>query len=181
MEDAIPQGVPAGGLETGHEDTTIPVRGIVIAAISLVVTVVVCQLVLAWWWRTFKAEENKAEMLHPGRQEIDVAQFPQPRLQESPPVELVQMVREEKARIASYGWVDPKAGIARIPVDRAMEILVEKGLPKVAAPPPTEGAPPNTTIPPAGKREEAGPAENQPAIQKKADQLRLESQQGGKP
>ncbi len=139
MEDAIPQGVPAGGQQTGHEDTTISVRGLVIAAFGLVATVVVCQLVLAWWLRGFKAEENKAEMLHPGRQEIDVVQFPQPRLQESPPVELVQMVREEKARIASYGWVDPKAGIARIPVDRAMEILAEKGLPRVAAPPPTAG------------------------------------------
>ena len=162
MEDAIPQGIPAGGLQTGHEDTTIPVRGLVIAAISLVVTVVVCQLVLAWWLRGFKAEENKAEMLHPGRQEIDVAQFPQPRLQESPPVELVQMVREEKARITSYGWVDPKAGIARIPVDRAMEILAEKGLPKVAAPPPTAGCAAQHDHPP-GPEARAGRAGGEPA------------------
>ena len=74
-----------------------------------------------------------------------------------------------------------KAGIARIPVDRAMEILAKKGLPRVPAPPPTPDAPPNTSIPPAGKREQAGPAENQPATQRKEDQPRPEPKQGGKP
>jgi hypothetical protein len=181
VEDAIPQGIPAGGLQTGHEDTTIQVRGLVIAAGILVGMIVVCQVVLAWWMWDFKAEEKKAEALHPGRKDIDVAQFPRPRLQESPPVELVDMMREERARISSYGWIDKKAGIARIPVDRAMEILAQKGLPRVPAPPPTAGAPPNTSIPPAGKREEAGPEENQPAPQKKEDQPRPETKQGGKP
>ena len=29
----------------------------------------------------------------------------------------------------SYGWVDPKAGVVRIPIDRAMDLLLQKGLP----------------------------------------------------
>ena len=39
------------------------------------------------------------------------------------------MREEERDRLSSYGWVDRKAGIARIPVDRAIEILAKKGLP----------------------------------------------------
>lgn len=34
----------------------------------------------------------------------------------------------------SYGWVDEKAGIARIPVKEAMKIIAEKGLPGAAPP-----------------------------------------------
>jgi hypothetical protein len=181
VDDAIPQGIPGPGMQTGHEDTTIGVRGLFIAAGVLVGVVVVCQFVLWWWMRDFEHKEERLDALHPGRLAIDVDQFPSPRLQESPPVDLVQMNREERARIASYSWVDKKAGIARIPVDRAMDILAQKGLPKVPAPPPTEGAPPNTSIPPAGKREEAGTQENHPAPEKKADQPRPESKRGGKP
>jgi hypothetical protein len=181
VDDAIPQGTPDSGLQAGHEDTTIPVRGLVIAAGILVAVILVCELMLKLWMDDFKVEEQKAEALHPGRQAIDVDQFPTPRLQESPPVELVQMMREERTRIASYGWVPKKAGIARIPVERAMDILAQKGLPKVPARPPAAGAPPNTSIPPAGKREEAGPEENRPAPEKKADQPRPDSKQGEKP
>ncbi len=179
MEDAIPQGVP-GGLQTGHEPTTIQVRGILIGIVGLVVVVAVCQLLLALWMRRFNREEQRVNALYPRRHDIEVDQFPQPRLQESPPVDLVSMLRAERARTSSYGWVDKEKGIARIPVDRAMDILAEKGLPKVAAPPPTPGAPPDTTIPPAQKREPAGPEEQRPAAQK-ADQPRPEAKQGGKP
>ena len=180
MDDAIPQGLP-NGLQTGHEQTTIRPRILVISAGVLAGTVIVCQFVLWLWMRDFERKEERVNALYPGRQTIDVDQFPQPRLQQTPPIDLMGVMREERARITSYGWVDKKAGVARIPVDRAMEILAQKGLPKVAAPPPTEGAPPNTTIPPARKREEAGPEENQPASQKKADEPRPESKQGGKP
>jgi hypothetical protein len=181
VEDAVPQGVPAGGLQTGHEQTTIQVRGVLIGTAGLVLTIFVCQLVLGLWMRGFERKEERVNALYPGRNAIEVDQFPQPRLQESPPVDLVTMLREERARTSSYGWIDKKAGIARIPVDRAMDILAQKGLPKVAAPPPTPGAPPDTTIPPARKREEAGPEESQPARPERKEQPRPDSKQGGKP
>lgn len=181
MEDAIPQGTPGGGLQTGHESTEIHPRALFISAGVLVGTVVVCQLVLALWMGEFKREEEQVDALYAGRRDIPVDKFPSPRLQESPPVDLVQILRDERARASSYGWVDKKAGIARIPVDRAMDILARKGLPKVAAKPPTPGAPPNTSIPPAGKREEAGPEGNPPAPTKPADRAHPEPKGAGKP
>jgi hypothetical protein len=51
------------------------------------------------------------------------------RLQVDPKNELRQMRAAEDAMLNSYGWVDKDAGIVRIPVDRAMEILAKKGLP----------------------------------------------------
>jgi hypothetical protein len=181
VEDAIPQGIPGGGLQTGHEKTTMEPRGLLISVGALVGTIIVCQLLLAWWMGRFNREDERANALYPRRQEIPVNRFPNPRLQESPPVELVEVTREERTRVSSYGWVDKKAGIARIPVDRAMDILAQKGLPKVAAKPGTPGAPPNTSIPPAGKREEAGPEGNPPVAAKNADQRHPETKGGGKP
>ena len=76
------------------------------------------------------------------------------------------------AASTAYGWVDRKAGIAHIPVERAMDILAKTGLPKVAALA-VAGVPPRTFIPPGTKREEpklpdrsaaieAGPETRQP-------------------
>ncbi len=53
----------------------------------------------------------------------------EPRLQVNAPNEL-RTVREAEDRIlSSYGWVDPQGETVRIPIERAMEILAQKGLP----------------------------------------------------
>jgi len=36
---------------------------------------------------------------------------------------------QEEKKLNSYGWIDQKAGIARIPIDRAMQLLAQRGLP----------------------------------------------------
>ncbi len=54
---------------------------------------------------------------------------PAPRLQADPLTELRDLRAAEEGELASWGWVDEAAGIARIPVERAMELLVEHGLP----------------------------------------------------
>lgn len=58
---------------------------------------------------------------------------PEPRLQGAPgnPLppqeELRRMRAEAEATLESHGWVDEKTGIARIPIERAMKLLVERG------------------------------------------------------
>jgi hypothetical protein len=54
---------------------------------------------------------------------------PEPRLQTSPTGDLQEMLRADNARLQSYGWVDRSIGIVRIPIDRAMQLVVEQGLP----------------------------------------------------
>lgn len=53
---------------------------------------------------------------------------PEPRLQRSPPADMARFRAHELAFLGSYGWVDRKAGIARIPVERAIELTVDGGL-----------------------------------------------------
>jgi hypothetical protein len=48
---------------------------------------------------------------------------PEPRLQDDPAADLAAERAREQAQLDGYAWVDRDAGIARIPVDRAMAIL----------------------------------------------------------
>ena len=39
----------------------------------------------------------------------------------------------QESELNSYGWIDRKTGKVRIPIERAMQLLVERGLPDVGA------------------------------------------------
>ena len=66
---------------------------------------------------------------------------PEPRLQgmpghmTDPQQDWRNMLSKANAENNELGWVDQKAGIARIPVADAMDLIVEKGLPPVPAMP----------------------------------------------
>ena len=65
---------------------------------------------------------------------------PEPRLQAEPFTDMDALRRAEKERLNSYGWVEGSAESAHIPIDVAMDLLVEQGLPQPqAAPTQAEG------------------------------------------
>lgn len=71
----------------------------------------------------------------------DVTKFPQPRLETDEPREITAFRTQEEQTLHSYGWVDQSAGVVRIPIDRAMELLAQRGLPtrpQAGAVPPSE-------------------------------------------
>jgi hypothetical protein len=60
----------------------------------------------------------------------DRNRFPQPRLEVNERTQLNEQRLREEQVLDSYGWVDQKAGIVHIPIDRAMALIVQQGLPK---------------------------------------------------
>lgn len=82
-----------------------------------------------------------------------------PLLQVEPPKELAEHRANEDAVLYSYGWIDKSAGTVRIPVERAIDLLVERDVlnqAPVEEPPPAETAepavdpepkPPQTPVP----------------------------------
>jgi len=50
-----------------------------------------------------------------------------PSFQTDPARDLREFRAREQAALTSYGWVDRQAGRVRIPVERAMELLLERG------------------------------------------------------
>ena len=54
---------------------------------------------------------------------------PMPRLQPAPITDLKDMRAAEDQILNGYGWVDQAHGVVRIPIDRAMDLLAQRGLP----------------------------------------------------
>jgi hypothetical protein len=59
---------------------------------------------------------------------------PAPRLQVRPELELAAFRAQEDAILASYAWVDKEHGIVRIPVEEAMRLVAERGMPVFESP-----------------------------------------------
>ena len=55
--------------------------------------------------------------------------FPDPKLEENERGQLSGFRVRQEETLYSYGWVDEKAGRVRIPIQRAMDLLVQRGLP----------------------------------------------------
>ncbi len=55
--------------------------------------------------------------------------MPEPRLIVTPGEEMMRLRKDEDSILQSYAWIDKQQGVARIPIERAIEILAQKGLP----------------------------------------------------
>ena len=111
----------------GHEHKDIDVFGVALVA-ALVFVMVMLSLLAARGMLRFaeRGREGRSERATP-------AQFPQPKLEVHPVADLAAARAANEAELHSYGWIDRRAGTAHIPIERAMQLLVERGLPEVGA------------------------------------------------
>lgn len=56
-------------------------------------------------------------------------QNPTPFLQTQPFKDIYTLRGEEAAKLGSYGWVDKDGGVTRLPIGRAMELMIQRGFP----------------------------------------------------
>jgi hypothetical protein len=110
----------------GHEQDHVPVTAITKFALALVVLMIVTLTGLALLFRLWTARESAVSLL-PGL--YHKLELPRPRLQTSDRMDMEQLRQSEDKVLNTYGWVDRDAGTVRVPIDRAMELLVERGLP----------------------------------------------------
>jgi hypothetical protein len=52
---------------------------------------------------------------------------PTPFLQTQPFKDIYMLREEEAKKMQGYGWVDKEGGVTRIPIDRAMELMLQRG------------------------------------------------------
>jgi hypothetical protein len=55
---------------------------------------------------------------------------PDPQLQPHPAQDMREMRAAEDQIMQQYAWIDPDKGIVRIPVERAMDLIAQHGLPE---------------------------------------------------
>ena len=54
---------------------------------------------------------------------------PEPRIQVDAAADFRTLHAEEDAILTTYGWVDRNAGVVRLPIDVAMKLVLQQGLP----------------------------------------------------
>jgi hypothetical protein len=70
--------------------------------------------------------------------------FPSPQLEVDERSQLDKIRIDEAETLSTYDWVDQKAGTVRIPIDRAMDLLAQRGLPvRTQAPNPASATQPS--------------------------------------
>jgi hypothetical protein len=57
--------------------------------------------------------------------------FPKPVPEHSEMQQFNDILEKQDQTLASYDWVDKDKGVVRIPIDKAMELLAQRGLPVV--------------------------------------------------
>lgn len=115
----------------GHERKDVDVPALFTIAFLLLLSCIAIFTVVTLMMRYFKAHEPAVTA---GRANIPATrskQFPQPRLEVKPGASLAELRAAEDAELNSYGWIDRSTGTVRIPIDRAMQLLLDRGLPEV--------------------------------------------------
>ena len=111
------------------QDKDIKIRGLVIALVIILVTTISTMIAMKSLQEKYGEEIRAADNpISPLAGERTIPQNT-PLLQIRPRDELAAHRAAEDVLLNHYQWVDQDLGIARIPVDRAMRILVEKGFP----------------------------------------------------
>ena len=115
-----------------HEEHDINVRAIlwfvaILAGITIAIQAAMVGMFKGLNW--YEAR-NQPYVTPLARQEAAQAtDFPEPRLQTTPWTDLRQYRADQQQYLNSYGWVDEKLGVARIPIAKAKEMLLQRGLP----------------------------------------------------
>lgn len=108
------------------------VRALLYIGIGILVSAVVIHLAVLWLYDLFAARESRRGLrpstaVPAGR----LKEPPEPQLQVDPPRDLEELQKAQGEKLRGYDWADRGAGTVRIPIERAMELLVQRGLPQV--------------------------------------------------
>jgi hypothetical protein len=144
-----------GHPELRYEQRDVRPAAIVRFAIGLVLVIAVSSAALLGLFAVFAKQQQRHDPPPPPLARPTGDLPPVPRLQIAPVQDLEQVRAQEEKELNSYGWVDPRAGIARIPIDEAIRILAQRGLPQAAPSPaasPASPASPAPTAAPDGER-----------------------------
>jgi hypothetical protein len=111
----------------GYERSDASVRPVIQFTIILTLGLALVIALMVVLFNTLERIATRAEAAaHPMAVEADP---PAPRLQTSTAVELALHRAREAETLGGYAWIDRDAGIVRIPIERALELVAERGLP----------------------------------------------------
>ncbi len=113
-----------------YERKDVNARAILWIGVVMIVAAVVIHT--AVWWLFDAFDRREAQKGRPPATLVQTQRpaVPEPRLQTDAPADLNAVRDAQKNELETYGWIDQQKGVVRIPVEQAMTILVQRGLPK---------------------------------------------------
>lgn len=130
MSAQKPHGSETPDLSLGHEERDVHARPIVLAVAGLVAISVAAFLAMQLLFNvlaSYQARQSTAPSPLAG--EYGLKEPPEPRLQVAPKQDLDALRARDASFLEHYAWVDRDAGVVRIPIGRAIEVLAARGLP----------------------------------------------------
>jgi hypothetical protein len=115
-----------------HEASDINVRAIlwfvgILAGVTIAIQVSMIGMFKGLDWYESRHQPYVTPL---GRQyPAQASEFPEPRLQTTPWTDLKAFRADQHNYLTTYGWVDERLGVARIPIAKAKELLLQRGLP----------------------------------------------------
>jgi hypothetical protein len=82
-----------------------------------------------WFFEGRAKSYDSAVQKYPLAVAVPAKAPPTPNLQNQPFKDIYMLRQGETEKLTSYGWVDKDGGVARIPIDRAMELMLQRGFP----------------------------------------------------
>jgi hypothetical protein len=125
----------------GYETRDVNLRAVLALAIATAMGAVLVQVGLYYLLAGYEAQARRNDTeLSPRTQQQSTT------LQSTPLADYERYRREQDRLTTTYGWVDRQQGIVRIPIERAMELYLERGPPEpafstVEQPPASEAQP----------------------------------------
>ena len=93
----------------------------------LTATLLFAAAVTAWMFGFFESRAARQDVASPPVS-VTGAAPQEPKLQVDAPKDLKAVRAAEQERLTTYGWTSKETGVGRIPIERAMELLVERGI-----------------------------------------------------
>ncbi|HEY3811974.1 MAG TPA: hypothetical protein VGL66_02030 [Caulobacteraceae bacterium] len=110
--------------QTGYERQDAPPKAVVYALAAVFVLIAVTAGLMFTLYRAIEAERR----VPPPTPLERLAQVPPPpRLEAYPKRDLAAVRAQAQARLTGYGWSDRRAGLAHIPIERAMQLQAQRG------------------------------------------------------
>ena len=129
MTEPRPHLEPIDQPSVHHEESDVNVRAIFGFGAGLLVTAIVVSAAVWMMFAYFDRRETDRSGPASPLATTEVRQPPEPRLQIAPREDAARFRAEEDALLNGYTWIDRAAGTVRIPVEEAMKLTVQKGLP----------------------------------------------------
>ena len=131
----LPHG-PTDNVEVHHEESDVNIRAIFGFGAGLIAVAVIVHVAILLLFNFLDGRaKQQAAAAYPLATQQGERLPPEPRLQTEPREDLAALRAREEETLRSYGWVDRNAGVVRIPIDRAMELTLQRGLPARQGPP----------------------------------------------